>query len=59
LIDVKGTCEMFKIGLKGIEGLDRTIQSSLGHVEICDTSTYDTIDLPNFEFVASTSTSLR
>jgi hypothetical protein len=42
--------------LKGIEGLDRAVQSSLDDVEICDTSTYDVIDLPSFDFDVNSST---
>jgi hypothetical protein len=42
--------------LKGIGGLDQAIQSALGDVEICDTSTYDAIDLPQFDFVVNSST---
>jgi hypothetical protein len=42
--------------LKGIEGLDRAVQSSLDDVEICDTSTYDATDLPSFDFDVNSST---
>ena len=44
--------------MKGIGGLDRAIQSALGDIEICDTSAYDAIELPQFDFVVKSTTTL-
>lgn len=44
--------------MKGIVGLDRAVQSALGDIEICDTSTYDAIELPQFDFVVNSTTTL-
>jgi hypothetical protein len=59
MVDVKGYCEILKSGIKAIEGFDRSIQESLDQVEICDTSTYDPILLPAFDFEATNGTTLR
>jgi len=59
MIDVKAYCQVFKSGLEAIEGFDRSIQESLDQVEVCDTSTYDPIVLPSFDFEATTGTTLR
>jgi hypothetical protein len=59
MIDVKGYYEIFKSGIKAIEGFDQSIQKSLDQVEICDTSTYDPIVLPAFDFEATNGTTLR
>lgn len=59
MIDVEACCQVFKSGLEAIEGFDRSIQESLDQVEVCDTSTYDPIVLPSFDFEATTGTTLR
>jgi hypothetical protein len=59
MIDVKGYCEILQSGIKATEGFDQSIQESLDQVEICDTSTYDPIVLPSFDFEVASGTTLR